>query len=195
MLNFESLNNTDFTVPVIMNMDGIRNNQIIKDNLYTEESFIKTLEDKGFIHNTIYDKGNKEQYFFAINKSYGYMDDKSAMFFKSINILDKDTHKPKPVFTDCENNPIMFTELAFYTNQNVDQQYYKIINIDPLIDDEEFEVCSTWARQYFYWLVSQQKCQPYESKHLHVNFEKLTVDELKEFLVEQYDRFICRHSL
>ena len=59
-LSFDTLNPEDFTVPVIMRFDAIEENQIINDNLYTKDAFIKLLESKGFQHNTIYDKGNRD---------------------------------------------------------------------------------------------------------------------------------------
>ena len=46
-LSFDTLNPEDFTVPVIMRFDAIEENQIINDNLYTKDAFIKLLESKG----------------------------------------------------------------------------------------------------------------------------------------------------
>ena len=193
-LSFDTLNPEDFTVPVIMRFDAIEENQIINDNLYTKDAFIKLLESKGFQHNTIYDKGSRDSYIFAQRHMYGFLSKKDAEFFKAVFMVDKELGGNKPIFTDCGDNPIMFTELAFYTDKPVDQQYYKILNVENLIDDEDFELTSTWTREYFYWLNSQQKMQPYESSHYNKDFEKLSVEELKPWLVGQFDRFICTHS-
>lgn len=178
-LTYDLLLDEQFNIPVILDFTVFTNNEVVKNNAFTEEAFIKELERHGFNH--VIDEGTAKKYIVAKNKKYWFISDK-----------DQDTYKD---YIYCGENYIKFIDLSLYTDEPVDKQYYKVTNIDNILEDEDFFLPNTWVNKYFYWLNSQQKCLPTESGHYNKDFEKLNINELTKWLDALFDHFICEHSV
>ena len=60
---------------------------------------------------------------------------------------------------------------------------------------EIIKLAKSKAKNVFIHLITDGRdCGPYESINYNKDFEKLSVEELKPWLVGQFDRFICTHS-